>query len=80
MSDVGQTLIEVMPTYARDIEAIVDRACERIARLRDGKDIGRPDIDSGIQKYASVIDDLMGCLKRLQELRPKFDSVEEARR
>lgn len=73
-----QTIIAVLPDYSTQIESRVEAICKQIADLRNDKDIGSVGIIEHVEGYVAVVHELVDCLQRLRDARPKLDQTEYA--
>lgn len=86
-----ESLVKAIPDYAVSVEDVVRRCSERIAILRNGKDVVLPplpdvspspvssdDSDNTLEAYQEVIDELQKCIESLQDKVPELDRLEYA--
>ncbi|MEM2970820.1 MAG: hypothetical protein QW270_00135 [Candidatus Bathyarchaeia archaeon] len=70
------TITQVFPEYYREIKPKILEISEKIAKLRETKDIGAPNLDS-FNEYLKLIEELKGYYEKIIKIRSSLIEVEK---
>lgn len=70
------TITQVFPEYYRKIKPRILEISEQIAKLRETKDIGAPNLDS-FNEYLKLIEELKGYYQKIIKIRSSLIEVEK---